>query len=200
MVGIIDYGAGNLYSVQKAFAYLGITSSLVTQAGGLDHVNAVILPGVGAFGEAAHRLEITGLNTGLERWIGENRPFLGICLGMQLLASSSEESPSAQGLGVIQGGCRPVQGTRRIHMGWNRVSHQPDLLFYGIPEKESYFYFVHGYALPAHTEGVIAVSEYGAPFAAAFRAGDLCGVQFHPEKSGKNGLRFLENWRKTWDV
>lgn len=200
MVGIIDYGAGNLYSVRKAFHYLGMKTTLISRAEELEKVGAVILPGVGAFGEAAHRLEITGLRKAIQLWMNEGGAFLGICLGMQLLSAYSEESPSAEGLGVILEGCRPVQGKRRIHMGWSRVSHQGDPLFRGISEQEPYFYFVHGFALPADTEGVIAVSAYGASFAAAYRTGNICGVQFHPEKSGKTGLRFLENWRKTWDV
>ncbi|HDS02400.1 MAG TPA: imidazole glycerol phosphate synthase subunit HisH [Firmicutes bacterium] len=200
MVGIIDYGAGNLYSVRKALHYLGMTSTLISRSEDFEKVRALILPGVGAFGEAAHRLEIAGLKKPLQKWLSEGRPFLGICLGMQLLGDSSEETITGQGLSLVRGQCRKVCGKRRIHMGWNRVDYGDDPLFQNIPAQKTFFYFVHGYALPADTEGVMAVSKYGDSFAAAMRIGKVCGVQFHPEKSGKNGLTFLENWKRLWDV
>lgn len=200
MVGIIDYGAGNLYSVRKVLRYLEMDSIFISRAEELDEVRALILPGVGAFGEAAHRLEIAGLKSPLQRWIDEGRPFLGICLGMQLLGESSEESANGRGISLVKKSCVKIEGPRRIHMGWNRVDFQDDPLFHNIPRKKAYFYFVHGYAFPADTEGAIALSEYGTSFAAAFRIGKAYGVQFHPEKSGKNGLILLKNWRQSWDV
>ena len=195
MIGIIDYGAGNLGSVKKAFAYLEVPHRVVAAGRDLDNLDGVILPGVGAFGAAVEKLTGKNLAPALKEYIAADRPFLGICLGMQLLLESSEETAGEQGLGVIKGTCRRLRQGKVPQIGWNRVRIKKNIpLFAGIPDG-SFFYFLHSYYVQEEEPGICAaVTDYYRPFTSVFARGNLWGVQFHPEKSGEAGLRLLENW------
>lgn len=195
MIGIVDYGAGNLRSVAKAFDFLGFESRLVGGAGGLAGIDRLVLPGVGAFGEAARQLRRRGLAEPVCAWIEDGRPFLGVCLGLQLLFESSEESPGEPGLGVFSGACWKLRERKVPQIGWNTVAArcESDLLE-GIPNG-AYFYFVHGYRVGPEDAGlVLAETDYGGAYPSIAGRGRALGVQFHPEKSGELGLRLLANW------
>lgn len=198
MIAIVDYGRGNLGSVEKAFERLGL-AAVVTQApGAVDDAEAVVLPGDGAFHDAMATLDRLGLVAPLRRALAGSRPFLGICLGYQLLFSGSEEFGEGRGLDVLPGVVRRFPPGRKVpHMGWNRVLHGGALrLFDGIPEG-AHFYFVHSYyPEPGPTEPPLRLAwcEYGPRFAAAVERPGLFATQFHPEKSQRWGLRLLENF------
>ena len=194
MIGIIDYGAGNLYSVQKALNYLGLANSIASQPGELAVCEKLLLPGVGHFGSAMERLQATELLPALKDWLARDRPFLGICLGMQLLFSSSEEAPGASGLDFFKGHARPYLCRPRLQIGWNTVQTLKASAIWPLPANE-YYYYVNGYSLrPADRKIVTAVSDYGGEFAAAVQCGRVWGVQFHPEKSAAAGLELLQRW------
>jgi imidazole glycerol phosphate synthase glutamine amidotransferase subunit len=198
MIGIIDYGAGNLGSVKKTFAYLNVPHRVITSAEELSGVSGVVLPGVGAFGPAIEKLKAHGFYTALQDYIAQNRPFLGICLGMQLLMDTSAEAGEIKGLGAVKGTCRRFQVGKVPHMGWNRVYLQKDSpLFNNIPGG-SFFYFVHSFYVQGQDgeqeRRTTAVTPYWVLFPSVFEAGNVCAVQFHPEKSGELGLRFIKNW------
>ncbi len=190
-VAIFDYGAGNLHSLQKAVEAAGARASFVTDARSAASADALILPGVGAFGAAAARLTRSG--PVLRDAITGGLPTLGICLGMQLLFDTSDEG-SGEGLGVIAGRIRRMRGRRLPQMGWNEVDVGPDPLFGGLPSLVAYYansYVAH----PADARAVLAWSEYdGERFPAIVRQGSAVGVQFHPEKSGAPGLRLIANF------
>ena len=197
MIAIIDYGRGNLGSVEKAFERLGLTADVTQDARVVDEAEAVVLPGDGAFHDAMTNLADLGLMGALHRALDGRRPFLGICLGYQLLFTTSEEFGDGRGLDVVPGVVRRFPPGRKIpHMGWNQVSHGDRLrLFEGIPEG-AYFYFVHSY-YPVVEEANgwrIAWCDYGIRFAAAIERGALHATQFHPEKSQRWGIRMLENF------
>jgi glutamine amidotransferase len=197
MIAIIDYGRGNLGSVEKAFERLGLVAVVTQEAGAVDTADAVVLPGDGAFHDAMANLERLGLLPAVRRALDGSRPFLGICLGYQLLFTTSEEFGEGQGLDVIPGVVRRFPPGRKIpHMGWNQVHHEGRLgLFEGIPE-DAYFYFVHSYypVLEGAGDWRIAWCDYGIRFAAAIARGPIWATQFHPEKSQRWGLRLLENF------
>lgn len=200
MIGIVDYGAGNLRSVRKAFDFLGFESRRVGGGAdaGLDGIGRLVLPGVGAFGAAARQLREQDLFDPVKEWLAAGRPFLGICLGLQLLFESSEESPGEPGLAAFRGTCRRLREKKVPQIGWNTVTARsggdvPPLLR-GLPS-EPYFYFVHSYFVAPEDEGLVAgQTDYGGPYPAIAGRGRVWGVQFHPEKSGALGLRLLENW------
>jgi glutamine amidotransferase len=196
MIAIIDYGRGNLGSVEKAFERVGIPAVVTEDPRAVDEAAAVVLPGDGAFHDAMANLAARGLVEPLRRALDGTRPFLGICLGYQLLFSTSEEFGEGQGLDVIPGVVRRFPPGRKVpHMGWNRVEHDGSLaLFEGIPSG-AHFYFVHSY-YPVVADGSprLAWSEYGVRFAAAVQHGRIHATQFHPEKSQRWGLRLLENF------
>ncbi len=196
MIAIIDYGRGNLGSVDNAFERLGLEAAVTQDGRVVDAADAVVLPGDGAFHDAMANLDTLALLPALRRALDGRRPFLGICLGYQLLFSQSEEFGEGRGLDVIPGVVRRFPPGRKIpHMGWNQVRHEGRLrLFEGVPE-DAYFYFVHSY-YPVITEGEQSVAwcEYGIPFAAAIERGSIWATQFHPEKSQRWGLRLLENF------
>jgi glutamine amidotransferase len=197
VIAIIDYGRGNLGSVEKAFLRVGVPATITQNPRVVDEADAVVLPGDGAFHDAMANLEQLGLRASLMRALDGRRPFLGICLGYQLLFSSSEEFGQGRGLDIVPGVVRRFPSGRKIpHMGWNRVYHDADLrLFEGIPIG-AHFYFVHSY-YPVVAEGTpvgIAWCEYGVRFAAALERGLIFATQFHPEKSQRWGLRLLENF------
>jgi glutamine amidotransferase len=198
MIAVLDYGRGNLGSVEKAFERVGMPAVVTQDPAAVDAAEAVVLPGDGAFHDAMANVEALGLMPALRRALDGRRPFLGICLGYQLLFSASEEFGQGQGLDVISGVVRRFpRGSKVPHMGWNRVEHGGRLrLFEGIPDG-AHFYFVHSYypVVPARAgELRTAWCEYGVRFAAAIERGRLYATQFHPEKSQRWGLRLLENF------
>lgn len=196
MIAVVDYGRGNLGSVEKAFGRVG-TSAVVTQdPHAVEAADAVVLPGDGAFHDAMANLERLGLLPAVRQALDGRRPFLGICLGYQLLFSRSEEFGEGRGLDVVPGVVRRFPPGRKIpHMGWNRVEHGDNLrLFDGIPSG-AHFYFVHSYYPVLTTEDVrTAWCSYGIRFAAAIEWGRIYATQFHPEKSQRWGIRLLENF------
>jgi len=196
MIAIVDYGLGNLSSVKYALDRLGEPSVLTSDPREIAASDAVILPGVGALGEGMKRLGELGLIEPTVAAGRGGRPFLGICLGMQLLFESSEEHGRHQALGIIPGtAVRFAPNLTVPHMGWNQV-HQvrPSVLFADIPD-ESFFYFAHSYHVVPDDEGfVIGTSEYGGQFASMVQDGMVFGTQFHPEKSGPVGLAMLKNF------
>ncbi len=197
-LGIIDYGAGNLSSVCNSFLANGTEAKLVRHAEDLAGLSHLVLPGVGAFGDCANALRKQGLDTPIREWIAGNRPFLGICVGYQVLFESGEESPGTPGLGIFRGHVRrfPEGGLKIPHMGWNTVvpTQAGDPLFTGMGEAP-YFYFVHSYfPRPQDTGLISSTTEYGVSFAASIRRGNVFATQFHPEKSQRMGLKLLENF------
>lgn len=198
MVAIIDYDAGNIRSVEKAVRYLGKEVTVTSEPEEILAADRVILPGVGAFGDAMKRLHAMGLVEVIRQAAGRGTPFLGICLGLQLLFEKSEESPGVPGLGLLQGEILRLPehpGLKVPHIGWNSLKYpNPGRLFRGIPE-DSYVYFVHSYYLKAQDEGIVtATTEYGTLVHASVESGNLFACQFHPEKSSETGLTILENF------
>jgi len=197
--GIIDYGAGNLLSVRNALKSLGIPARIVSDPDGFVGLQRLIFPGVGAFGDSLHHIDEQGLRQPLLDWLQADKPFLGICIGYQVLFEFSEEAPDVEGLGFLKGQVVRFQSVGHLkvpHMGWNQVdfSDPSDPLWRGMPG-EPYFYFVHSYhPVPADKSLVCATADYGSPFAAGIRSGNICAVQFHPERSQELGLRFLKNF------
>ncbi len=200
MIAIVDYGRGNLGSVEKAFARIGVPAVVTQDPEVVDDAEAVVLPGDGAFHDAMGSLQALGLIASLRACIESERPFFGICLGYQLLFSESEEFGQGKGLDVIPGAVRRFpndlpDGLKVPHMGWNQVEHRGDLrLFDGIPSG-AHFYFVHSY-YPETTDPSLQVATctYGLTFPAAVSRGTLYATQFHPEKSQRWGIRMLENF------
>lgn len=196
-IAIIDYRMGNLRSVQKGFEHAGVTDVVVTDDPDIiAGADGIVLPGVGAFRDASANLRESGVESLLRRRIGEGTPFLGICLGMQLLADVGLEDGEYAGLGLVPGVCdRLPAGVKIPHIGWNTVEYPvASPLFEGIPESTA-FYFVHSYRLSPEDPGVIIGStEYGVRFAAAVQLGNVFAVQFHPEKSSTMGLKLLANF------
>lgn len=198
MVAIIDYGAGNLSSVKKALDYLGAESEITQDKNKILSASHVILPGVGSFGDAMNSMEERGLVETVKCAAVSGKPFLGICLGLQLLFESSDESVGVKGLGLLNGRIVEIpkdNGLKVPHIGWNSVSlNKTDGIFKGIDE-QSYFYFVHSYYLKGADEDVVAATtQYGVNIECAVQKGNLCATQFHPEKSGKTGLKVLKNF------
>jgi len=201
MIAVVDYGMGNLGSVMNACRYLRLPAELVTRPGQLAAARAVILPGVGAFGDCLEDLRRRGMAQAVRDWINDGRPYLGICLGLQILCTGSEESPQTPGLGLIPATVKrfPAESGLKVpHMGWNRISvREPGCpLLEGIRDGE-YFYFVHSYYVPETGEGVAAVSEYGVGFCAVYHQGNVFAVQFHPERSHRAGLQVLSNFARV---
>ncbi|MFZ5803017.1 MAG: imidazole glycerol phosphate synthase subunit HisH [Candidatus Omnitrophota bacterium] len=203
MIVIVDYGMGNLRSVSKALEHLGAGVKVSSLPSDIDRARKLVLPGVGAFGDAVKGLQERGLFDAVLDYLENHRPFLGICLGLQLLFESSEEDPTVQGLGVIRGTIRKFRSrsVKIPHMGWNQVNWMDEHpLLEGIPN-QSYFYFVHSYYASPHDSGLVAgVTEYGEDhFAAVIAEGNLLATQFHPEKSQEAGLVLLKNF-VDWKV
>lgn len=203
-IGIVDYGSGNLRSVSKALDAVGARSRLISTPAQLAEIDAVVVPGVGAFGDCAKNLRATGLWEPLREWLAANRPYLGICLGYQLLFESSEETPGVAGLGALPGVVRrfPAGPLKVPHMGWNplTVTRREDRLYRDLPADPS-VYFVHSYfPVPTDESIVTATCDYGGPFAVSVSRGALSAVQFHPEKSQHNGLAILKNFVQSLDA
>lgn len=200
MVAIIDYGAGNLSSVKKALDYLGAESEITQDKDKIMSASHIILPGVGSFGDAMKSMDERGLVDTVKNAAQSGKPFLGICLGLQLLFESSEESEGIDGLGLIKGKIVQIprdNGLKVPHIGWNSVEiKQKNGIFSGIDDG-SYFYFVHSFYLrDAEKDAVAATTEYGVGIECAIQKGNLCATQFHPEKSSRLGLKLLENFLK----
>ncbi|MHB8781359.1 MAG: imidazole glycerol phosphate synthase subunit HisH [Candidatus Geothermincolia bacterium] len=198
MIYVIDYGMGNLRSVQKAFEFLGNEVRFATEPAQLNRASALVLPGVGAFDDAVTHLERSGLWEPLLSKVLEGTPFLGICLGYQLLFEGSEEGSGLPGLGLLRGRVRRFGESLKVpHMGWNSVKIRGTQPFFeGVPDG-SHFYFVHSY-YPEPEDGsiVAATTEYQVEFASAVARDNLCAIQFHPEKSSRAGLRLLSNFAR----
>lgn len=200
MVAVIDYDAGNIRSVEKAMAALGEESVVTRDAGTILAADHVILPGVGAFGDAMEKLHKYRLREVIEETVGKGTPFLGICLGLQLLFEGSEESDGVEGLGILQGRIvrlPEAQGVKIPHIGWNSLRYpNPGRLFEGIKE-EAYVYFVHSYYLQAKDSAIVtATTEYASLIHASVEKDNVFACQFHPEKSSDVGMRILKNFLK----
>lgn len=198
MIAIIDYNAGNLKSVEKALALLKQECVITRDFHELQAADKVILPGVGAFGDAMSQLKAYELDKAVREIVAEGKPFLGICLGLQLLFSGSDESAGVEGLGILDGEVRRIPGAEGLkipHIGWNSLHLQNDgRLFLGVDDG-AYVYFVHSYYLKAADEGIVkATTEYGACIHASVECGNVFACQFHPEKSGTVGLAILNNF------
>ena len=201
MIAIVDYGAGNLRSIQKALERQGLEARLVDSPRALDGAEAVVVPGDGAFGPAMDRLRSAGFADRIRAFIDSGRPFLGICLGMQLLFEASEEDGAHRGLGVLPGRIVRLSGAVKVpHMGWNALRLlRPSPLLDGCVTGE-YVYFIHSYhAAPADPALVAATAEYGGQVAAVVGRGNIWATQFHPEKSGAAGMRIVANFAR-WAV
>lgn len=195
LVAVLDYGIGNLRSAQKALERVGADARLTADSGLIADADAVVLPGVGAFGACMDALRACRLDEVAVAAANDDRPFLGVCVGMQMLYEGSEESPDAVGLGVLPGRLRLLPDTvKRPQMQWNLVDvRRPSRLFATV-EDPVWLYFVHSYAADADGESVIATCDYGGPAAAAVERDGLWATQFHPEKSGTVGLELLRGF------
>lgn len=198
-IAVLDYGIGNLRSAQKALEHCGADARLTSDAAEIAAADAVVLPGVGAFGACMDALRATGLEHSIRDAVASQRPFLGICVGMQMLFDGSDENPDAAGLGVIAGRVRWLPtDLPRPQMQWNRLeigaAHRSDAMFVSLDESP-WVYFVHSlHGEPTDNEVVAATCEYGTTVNAAFRSGNVFATQFHPEKSGRSGLTLLANF------
>lgn len=198
MIAIIDYDAGNIKSVEKALLFLGQEVVITRDPATILGASGVILPGVGAFGDAMKKLHAYGLVKVIQQCVQEKKPFLGICLGLQLMFESSEESPGVEGLGVLKGRVLRLPqeaGLKIPHIGWNDLKYpNQGRLFKGIKEG-AYVYFVHSYYLKAEDESIVtAVTEYGTCIHASVEKGNVFACQFHPEKSSEVGMQMLQNF------
>ncbi len=201
MIAIIDYGVGNLRSVEKAFHFIGCDAVITSDVKAVSAADGIVLPGVGAFSDAMRNLQDAGMVEVVKDAIAADRPFLGICLGMQMLFDYSEEGGSpVEGLGIFKGAIKQLPqdaGLKVPHMGWNSLNLKEACpLFGGIPSNP-YVYFVHSFYLDAEDkELVTATTDYGVRFDAAIGRGNVFATQFHPEKSGSVGLDMLRNWTR----
>lgn len=197
-IGVIDYGMGNLGSVSKALAFLGFSAEVVTDPDRIASFDRLVLPGVGAMTYAMQNLRRTGMDQAIRSFLTTGRPFLGICLGMQLLFERSEEG-DAEGMGILPGTVRrftPRPGLKIPHMGWNQIAQSSHPLI----QDGSSFYFVHSYYVsPADKSLTVASSDHGGLFSAAVQSGPILATQFHPEKSGDTGLALLTAWATRTD-
>ena len=205
MIVVIDYGVGNLYSVEKALKFVGGEVKVTSSAADLKNSDKLVLPGVGAFGDCMKNLASTGLIPTILEQVLLHKPLLGICVGLQILFESSEESPNVKGLGIFKGEIKKIRaGNLKIpHMGWNsiEIGRKNNLIKFGASkifaglEGKNYFYFVHSYhAAPSNADIVTATTDYGEKVTAAVELGNIFATQFHPEKSGDVGLKVLKNF------
>jgi glutamine amidotransferase len=196
MIAIIDYGAGNIRSIEKALEHVGAAVQITDDPSVVTRAQAVVLPGVGSGGAAMARITQRGLDDSIRHSTQQGKPFLGICLGMQLLADHHAEG-EVDGLGLFAGEVRRIpHGPKIPHMGWNQVKpqHSGLAIFEGI-QPDAYFYFAHSYYVePQDQQGVAAVTDYGSPFCSVIVTERVWGTQFHPEKSGSVGLQLLKNF------
>ena len=197
MIAIIDYGVGNLFSLSSSFAAIGVEAVVTSDPAVIRAADRLILPGVGAFEDAAYKLRESGMADLVKEEAAKGKPIMGICLGMQLLFEKSFEYGEHEGLGLIKGSVRPISdviptGLKIPHIGWNALHFtRPNPLFKYLKEGE-FVYFVHSFYAADCDDAVIATAEYGAPLTAAVGRGNVFGCQFHPEKSGNVGLKILK--------
>jgi len=196
MIAIVDYGRGNLRSVEKGFQKVGIEACVITEPRAIDNASALVLPGVGAFRDCMSNLENMNLTEAVIRSVQKGKPFLGICLGLQVLFTESEEFGICRGLGILAGRVKKFQAGLKVpHMGWNTVDivRKPPV-FDGIHDR-SFFYFVHSYYVaPLDSDVIAATTDYGVTFASMVWKDNILATQFHPEKSQETGLRILRNF------
>ena len=196
MIAVIDYGMGNLRSVQKAFEFLGFEAEITDRVADLDEASHVVLPGDAAFGDAMRNLRVGGWDEAIARSIDRGKPFLGICVGLQLMFSESEERGQHRGLDLLPGRVRQFPATERVpQIGWNQIAIQrPCAILEEIPEG-SFYYFVHSYYVePARPADSVATTDYGLEYTSIAQRDQVFGVQFHPEKSQDFGLKILDNF------
>ncbi|MBE6068036.1 MAG: imidazole glycerol phosphate synthase subunit HisH [Clostridium lundense] len=196
MIAIVDYGMGNLKSVQKALTFLNIDSFISSKKDEISRSKGIIIPGVGAFPDAMENIKKDGLDLLIKEEAKKGKPILGICLGMQLLFEESEEICNTKGLGFLKGKVVEIQGDVKVpHMGWNNLKFQEEsLLLKGVKEG-SFAYFVHSYYAKLGEEGILnAYTEYGVSIPAIVSKDNIFGIQFHPEKSGEAGMKILKNF------
>jgi glutamine amidotransferase len=196
LIAIIDYGAGNIHSIEKALEYAGATVRVTDEPAVVAQAQAVVLPGVGSGGAAMARMTERGLDDAIRQATQQGKPFLGICLGMQLLADHHAEG-EVDGLRLFRGEVRRIpHGPKIPHMGWNQVMPlHPDLPIFADIPPNAYFYFAHSYYVePQDQQGVAAVTDYGSPYCSVIATEQVWGTQFHPEKSGTIGLHLLKNF------
>ena len=199
MIAVIDYGVGNLFSVEKALIAAGGEVVVTSDAETIKNADKLVLPGVGAFGDCMKNLENTGLTNIIKEEIQNKKPLLGICVGLQLLFEKSEESPGVKGLGIFKGSIKKIdaKGAKLPHIGWNSLNItgvKGDIdLFDGLKEN-SYVYFVHSYHANTSENIITATTDYGEKVTAAIARENVAATQFHPEKSGDVGLKILENF------
>jgi len=197
-VGIVDYGRGNIRSVENAFLAIGADVVLITQPEEMESITHLVVPGQGEFGDCATNLKKQGMFGPIQQWAADDKPYLGICVGYQLIFEKGEESPDTEGLGILPGIVKrfPDVGLKIPHMGWNSLTlSDPNHPIWKDMPEEPFFYFVHSYyPEPANQDHVAATCDYALPFAAAVTRGNLIATQFHPEKSQHNGLQLLRNF------
>ena len=195
-IAVLDYGIGNLRSAQKALERVGAEAVLTADRAEVARAAGVVLPGVGHVGRCLEALRATGLEEPAREAIDSGTPFLGICVGMQMLYDGSDEAPDAKGMGVLPGRVRLLpDGVKRPQMQWNRLDHGPTPMLAGLDDPV-WMYFVHSYA-PEPSDDVVATCDYGGPVVAAVARANLWATQFHPEKSGAAGLRLLANFHAS---
>lgn len=199
MIAIIDYGAGNIQSVYKALKFIGADCKVTSDKDEILNADGAILPGVGSFGDAMDTMTKRGIKDTIIEYTKSGKPFLGICLGLQLLFPESEETPGVKGLDIFKGTITKIPNQNRTlkipHMGWNNISiKQKNGIFKGI-EGKPYVYFVHSFYLKAQDKDIVAATtQYGVEIDAAVQKGNIIATQFHPEKSGEVGLKMLKNF------
>lgn len=197
MIAVIDYGVGNLFSVEKALSAIGAEADVTRDGARIQSAEKILLPGVGAFGDCMKNLEATGLIPLLKEEAEKGKPLLGICVGLQILFEGSEESPGVSGLGILPGMVRKIHapGLKIPHMGWNSLAVKERAgLWEGLGDSP-YVYFVHSYhAVPEDPAIITATASYGEELTAAVAKGNILATQFHPEKSGDVGLKILQNF------
>lgn len=195
MIAVIDYGMGNLRSVQKAFEYMGFEAVITDDVKVMERADKLVLPGVGAFSDAIGTIRAKGFDREIYRAVDTGKPFLGICLGMQLIFDKSYEYGEHEGLGIIQGKITLLpDSVKRPHMGWNSLNiKMRSPIFDGLPD-EPYVYFVHSYYLETDAPVVSATADYGKEIQVAVQKDNVFALQFHPEKSGDTGLQIIKNF------
>ena len=198
MIAILDYDAGNLRSVEKALNYIGEDTVITRDKDVIMNSDKVILPGVGSFGDAMKKLNNYNLINTIYDVVDKKIPFLGICLGLQLLFEESEETPGVTGLGILKGRIKKIPSIDNIkipHMGWNSIDIKDGAKLFRRMSKQEYVYFVHSYYLEAEDENIVAATtEYGTHIHASVESGNIFACQFHPEKSSETGLHILQNF------